>query len=61
MKVAHANGTANYSCVLTLLQTAVQVAREMLEAQEQQGGLCRDVSLEGVKFFPNRLAAWGKA
>ena len=31
------------------------LANEHLQASEQLGFLCRDVTLEGVRFFPNRF------
>jgi len=35
---------------------AMTVARDLLLEQEQKGVLCRDQSIEGLRFFPNLFA-----
>lgn len=37
------------------LSVSVQLARQRLEEAESVGRLCRDESLEGLKFFPNKF------
>lgn len=38
------------------LTVSVQLARQRLEEAELAGKLCRDESLEGLKFFPNKFS-----
>ena len=38
------------------LAPAAQVARDMLFDAENKGLVCRDQSIEGLRFFPNLFA-----
>jgi len=51
---------ANSGCLSPLqlsarLSISVQLARQRLEEAEAHGKLCRDQSLEGLKFYPNKF------
>jgi hypothetical protein len=41
---------------LLALTAAAQVARDMLIDAENKGLVCRDQSIEGLRFFPNLFA-----
>lgn len=38
------------------LSVSVQLARQRLEDAEAEGKLCRDQSIEGLKFYPNKFS-----
>lgn len=41
------------------LSTSVQLCRQQLDMAEKAGDLCRDESLEGLKFYPNKFLRGG--
>lgn len=47
--------------VAKALGLSVKMARDLLEREEAKGGLCRDESLDGVRFFANRISMWASA
>ncbi len=44
--------------VCRAVQLPLLLAREHLEMAEKAGLLCRDATLEGLRFFPNRFSKW---
>ncbi|EWM22448.1 vacuolar protein-sorting-associated protein 36 [Nannochloropsis gaditana] len=55
---AEADGSLTALDVATHLRVSIALAQEFLGTAEAQGLLCRDQSVQGTLFWPNRFPAW---
>jgi ESCRT-II complex subunit VPS36 len=57
MSRSHPNGLTVFF-VSSQLKTNTILAMEQLQTAESMGFLCRDTTIEGVRFFENKFVLW---